>query len=175
MTRQIEMLRARARALLQDGTLPRTKAVRTWGGGGSGLPCELCGAAILRSEPEFEVQIDLSQSGRSLRFHRECHAVWEEARLQAQPTAEVAWISVENALPPPQILVEARVALTTARSVIMNVLYQAESTEAPQTWINATTRAPLPDGWTPIEWRPIEGSAASEPSTSSPSLSQRAR
>lgn len=145
---EIEALRARAREMLRAGWLPHAKAVRTWGGHGSGAPCELCGAAILTSEPEFEVQLELTPSAPSLRFHRACHAVWETARAEV----EAGWTQVSEQLPPPESCVEARVVLSPGRAIILNLICRLDPQSGP-TWINATTLAALPDGWTAIEWR----------------------
>lgn len=155
--KDLEALRIRARERIEQGLLPRAKAVRTWGGLGSGLRCDLCDAAITASEPEFELQIDLALSAESVRFHRQCHTIWNEAREQHQ---RGGWRSVEHDPPPIGALVEARISLGETRSVILSITRLAElqpTTTEPDAsggWINATTGGPLPIGWRPLEWRP---------------------
>jgi hypothetical protein len=167
LAEEIEGLRARARELLRAGKLPHAKAVRTWGGHGSGAPCELCGTAILSSEPEFEVQLELAESAPSLRFHRACHAVWEAVRAET----ETGWTQVSERLPAADSCVEARVALSPGRAIILSLICRMDPQAGPS-WINATTLAPLPEGWTPLEWRARAGEVASGPADSS--LSRRA-
>ena len=158
-------LRARAREWIEQGRLPRAKALRTWGGLGSGLRCDLCDASIASDEPEFELQLDGAPAGSPIRFHRLCHAIWNEVREEYDP--EGGWQPVSRATPPPGVPVEARVSLSGRRSIILTVicLSSARASEAsgpedeggvaPAQWANATTRGPLPEGWTPIEWRPL--------------------
>lgn len=171
--RDTEALRARARERMRQGRLPRTKAARTWGGLGSGLACDLCDAAILSSEPEFELQLDLSMPSESVRFHRQCHAIWSEA-LERDSLA-YGWRPVDEELPPFGALVEARLRLGEARSLILNVRCLQEPPPAPPSWINATTGAPLPEGWRPLEWRyPPAPETEAAPETFESSLTRRA-
>ena len=163
---EIEALRTRAREMLRAGGLPRTKAVRTWGGRGSGAPCELCGTAISSSEPEFEVQLEATPSAPSLRFHRTCHAVWETVRAEA----EAGWTQVSERLPPADTRVDARVMLSPGRAIILSLICHMDPQSGP-TWINATTLAPLPEGWTPVEWRARTDEATSAAAESSLSRS----
>lgn len=161
-------LRARARELLEQGRLPRAQALRTWGGRGSGLRCDLCEAAIASGEPEFELQLDLNPSAESVRFHRLCHTVWNEAREAFEPRA---WRPVSRELPPSGVVVEARVNLSSGRAIILNVICSAPDGAAgavQPAWVNETTRAPLPDGWVPIEWRPIAGASTASTSAAPP-------
>jgi len=144
-------LRIRARERMTQGRLPRTKAIRTWGGPGSGAICSLCDAAILASEPEFEVQFDLSAPSSSLRFHRQCHSIWNELREESRPPE---WCLVSEQLPPPGVVVEARVRLGATRTIILNLICSpGAAAEGARTWINGTTGDPLPEGWNAIEWR----------------------
>lgn len=144
-----DALRIRARERIEQGRLPRAKAIRTWGGLGTGLRCDLCDAAILSSEPEFELQLDLT-STESVRLHRQCHAIWNEVREEWQPGG---WRSAAREPPPFGVVVEARVQLGEARSIILSVVWLSTDSAA-GTWINATTGGPLPEGWRPVEWRP---------------------
>ncbi|MGH8149304.1 MAG: hypothetical protein ACRETB_04915 [Steroidobacteraceae bacterium] len=156
----MEAMRARADERLRQGRLPRVKAVRTWGGLGTGLPCALCDAAILSSEPEFELEFGRAPSEPTVRLHRECHSVWNEAREAFEPAK--AWHPAAEELPPRGALVEARVSLSGTRSIILSVICLKvppvpPSSEPGHTWINATTQRALPDGWCAMEWRFLGG------------------
>ncbi len=153
--RNMEALRTRARERMRQGKLPHHKAARTWGGLGSGLPCALCDAAILSNEPEFELQLDLSDPSQSVRFHRLCHSIWNEVREEYSPAHD--WRPVVEQLPPLGAHVEARVSLGGTRSVILNAVCLKEPSAPGCTWINITTGGPLPEGWRPIEWRYLAG------------------
>jgi hypothetical protein len=167
-------LRTRARERIEQGRLPSSKALRTWGGRGSGLRCDLCDAPIGSDEPEFELQLDLTVSAEPVRFHRVCHALWIEAREACEPHT---WRPVSEELPPLGVVVEARVSLSGRGPIILSVICLSSrqsnagsesdgdegSGAAPQ-WLNATTRGPLPEGWFPVEWRPVPG--VSSPSRS---------
>ena len=158
----LDSLWARARLLLHEGRLPRVKAVRTWGGSGSGAPCELCGSPILASEPELEIELDLTaDTTPTLRFHRQCHALWDAVRAEAA----AGWVSVNDNPPPPETVVEARMQLGGGRVVILNVLARIEPQTSSVQWINATTGAALPEGWVPYQWRAVgaEGPPAEVP------------
>jgi hypothetical protein len=150
---EMELLRIRARERITQGRLPRTKAVRTWGGMGAGLPCSLCDAAILSSEPEFELQFDASTLSGPIRFHRQCHIVWSEVREEHRPSE---WRLVSEELPAAGALVEARVSLGEGRSIILSVIC-SDDPEGARLWVNATTGGPLPAGWQPLEWRHPSG------------------
>ncbi len=152
----MEALRLRARERIEQGCLPRVKAVRTWGGLGTGLRCDLCDAAISSSEPEFELQLDLASGGEPVRFHRLCHTIWSEVREESQPGT---WRAVSRELPTSGAVVEARVSLGERRSIILSVVY-LNVPPSPGEWLNATTGGPLPEGWHPIEWRPLAGASS---------------
>jgi len=149
---ELKCLRARARARLEEGTLPRAKAVRTWGGLGTGQPCALCDTPIDSHEPEFELQVDLSApASQAVRFHRECHAIWDTVRGES---SWAQWIPVAQRLPAPDELVEARVSLAENRTVVLNLLWVKDEASGAHIWVNSTTMAPLPEGWLPSAWRP---------------------
>ena len=143
----LETLRLRARERIGQGRLPRRPAARTWGGPGSGQFCDLCDSSILSSEPEFELQLE-SNSSHVVRFHRRCHSIWEAARQES-----LQWTPVTQAAPPPSMPVEARIAMTEGRSLILDVICQPDGPSGAAVWLNATTQAPLPAGWQPLEWR----------------------
>jgi hypothetical protein len=146
----MDLLRSRARERIAQGRLPRTKPLRTWGGPGVGLPCDLCDAAILDSEPEFELQFDLTPSSSPIRFHRKCRSIWNEVRNEYRPPE---WWLVSEQLPPIGALVEARVSLGETRSIILSLLCSGDPATGEYTWVNGTTGAPLPEGWHAVEWR----------------------
>jgi hypothetical protein len=150
-------LRARARERIEQGRLPRARAVRTWGGRGNGLRCDLYDTAITSDEPEFELQLEVIPTGEPVRFHRLCHALWNEAREDCEPGG---WRPVSRELPPPGILVEARIIFGARRSIILNVICLSDESTVPPAWLNATTQGPLPEGWLPIEWRPTPGASS---------------
>lgn len=135
---------------MDKGLLPRTKAVRTWGGRGSGLNCSLCDAPILATEPEMELEFDGSENGRAtIRFHLQCHSIWDSER---RIPAEGRWISVEKSLPPFDAPVEARLSMGAGRMVILSIT-RAKGACGETTWTNAITHTPLPTNWSPVEWR----------------------
>jgi hypothetical protein len=146
-----ETLRAKAQERISQGKLPSTKPARTWGGLGSGLACDLCDMTILPTQPEFEVEPDLAAPAEVVRFHRRCHAIWDLVRqeLVAIPSQ---WIPVATRLPAPGELVEVRLDLGGRRTILLDLIYVGESGGV-DPWINATTRAALPVGWSPLEWR----------------------
>jgi hypothetical protein len=166
-----EALRTRARERIEQGRLPCAKAVRTWGGLGTGLRCDLCDAPISSNEPEFELQLDLAEPTESVRFHRQCHAIWNEVREAWRPGG---WRVIAREMPAFGATVEARVKLGETRTIILSVTCLCESPSG-GSWINATTGGPLPEGWRPIEWRPLPyegaGGRVAEPA---PSLPKRA-
>lgn len=156
-------LRALARKQIGEGKLPRAKALRTWGGLGSGLPCDLCHEPILRTEPEFELQFDPAP-GSGLRFHRQCHSLWEAVRHEPA-TEQEHWTAVGIALPPVGTPVEVRWEMGDARTLILTCMTVRDAGTGDPIWINLTTKAPLPHGWRPIEWRPTPGAPHPTPAT----------
>ena len=100
-------LRVLARERVRDGTLPRTRAARTWGGFGNGAACSLCKTPIVVSEPELELQFDNpAVSDAMVRFHHICHVMWE---LACQELAAQRWPDVP--LPPASRLTDAQLEL----------------------------------------------------------------
>jgi hypothetical protein len=122
------------------------------------MSCDLCDNAILSSEPEFELQLE-PHSALVVRFHRRCHSIWEAARHES-----MQWSAVAQVTPPTGTPVEARITMAEGRSVILDVICQPDAGAGPLVWLNATTRAPLPPGWEPIEWR-RSARTAPEPAT----------
>jgi hypothetical protein len=152
-------LRAKARQRIGAGKLPRAKAARTWGGLGTGLVCTLCDEPILSTEPEFELQFDTSSSAPPIRFHRQCHSVWEAVRHEPMMANE-HWVLVAEAVPAAGAPVEVRWDMGDARSIILGSMAMRDLGTGELIWINLTTKAPLPHGWRPIEWRPSPGVGA---------------
>jgi hypothetical protein len=50
---------------------------RIWAGQGTGERCHQCGRPIEPHQIEYEVE--LTESGRHLRFHLACQQVWEDS------------------------------------------------------------------------------------------------
>jgi len=76
--KQEQELRTLARERIAKGELPgeqalRERALRMWGGYGTGRLCSLCGEPVQGGQIEFEVE-----SGQhSLIFHLVCQSVWQ--------------------------------------------------------------------------------------------------
>jgi hypothetical protein len=159
-----DTLRVRARERIDKGLLPRAKAARTWGGRGSGLTCCLCDNPIVPSDPEMELEFEPATDSQSLRFHLQCHSIWDAERRQP---IEGAWAAVENSLPPFDMPIEARLGMGGGRTVVLGIM-RMKSRGNESVWINAMTRSPLPAAWTPLEWRyPLGTEKSSEPDASS--------
>ena len=69
-------LRRIARDRIAKGELPGVlRPLRTWGGHGSGQPCDLCGRTIRTDEMGYEVEY-AGNSAQALRFHVICESIW---------------------------------------------------------------------------------------------------
>jgi hypothetical protein len=68
-----DVIRTRIRAMLESGDLPCEHPETTWAGRGFGQLCAACAERIEATEVEYEVDL---ASGRTLRLHRQCHALW---------------------------------------------------------------------------------------------------
>jgi hypothetical protein len=68
-------LRAMAREHIAAGRLPVSFPRDVYAGYGSGVPCELCGRQIHRSDIEYEVSD--SRTGARFTLHLVCHACWQ--------------------------------------------------------------------------------------------------
>jgi hypothetical protein len=81
-------LHLRARELISTGVLPRAAPDKLFGGFGSKSACALCGAPILPTEVEYELEYRAvgaagdSSSRRHMRFHLPCHAIWDYERVR---------------------------------------------------------------------------------------------
>ena len=62
------VLRAKARALIQNGTLPSRPPDRKWGDRGNGARCVLCELPVTPEELKFEIHFDGPGSGLDM-FH----------------------------------------------------------------------------------------------------------
>lgn len=80
-----DVLRAQARAVVQQGKLPARSPDRVWGGPGVGAPCSICGLPVTKTEKEFEVQFEQDGGGGLDKFHLHirCFAAWEFERKHA--------------------------------------------------------------------------------------------
>jgi hypothetical protein len=160
---QEEALQARARARIAQGSLPREKPTRMWGGHGTGLPCSLCDQPISNSEPEMELEYEPSAPVPTVRFHLRCQSIWDGAR---QVPDASQWISVEQEMPPLHTTVEARITLGGgARSLILNVMRVCDGETGPVVWLNATTNSGLPESWQPVQWRSVPNASATSASS----------
>ena len=165
-----EALQARARQRIEQAQLPREKPARMWGGRGTGLACNLCDAPILESEPEMELEYEVGARQPTVRFHLRCQTLWDVARQVVSPSQ---WISLEHQMPPLHTVVEARISLGSARSLILNGMRICDGETGPVVWLNATTNGQLPEHWHPVEWRGVPAPTVSSPS-SEPGLTRRA-
>ena len=80
-----QLLRAKARAVVQHGKLPRRRPDRTWGGPGVGAACAICEEPVTSDQMEFEIQFRHDGKSPGLdRFHVHirCFAAWEFERHQ---------------------------------------------------------------------------------------------
>jgi hypothetical protein len=68
-------LRRRAREEIRRGRLPESPPSSMWGGKGTGLSCAVCGDCIRPDQVEYEITDP--RGGDVLRFHMECHTVWQ--------------------------------------------------------------------------------------------------
>jgi hypothetical protein len=164
-----DALRDAARERIEQARLPKNKPSRMWGGRGSGQACSLCDRPILDTEPEMELEYEsaASQAGEAtvVRFHLQCHSVWDEMR-QARTSP---WTLVSHELPPLLHIVEARLSISQQRSIILNVMRVNHGDTGPVVWLNATTNSPLPPNWQPVEWRPVADQQLAMPEELTPS------
>jgi hypothetical protein len=78
-----QILRAKAREVLQSGKLPARPPDRT--GPGVGAPCTVCGLPVKRDELEFEIQFARDGDNPGLdkfHIHVRCFAAWEFERTK---------------------------------------------------------------------------------------------
>jgi len=81
-----ESLREKARLVVRNGTLPRRRPDRTWGGPGVGAPCAVCGVPVGKDQLEFEIQFARDGDSPGLdkyHVHVRCFAAWEFERESA--------------------------------------------------------------------------------------------
>jgi hypothetical protein len=81
---QFAALHERARALLDDGTLPREPPLRTVAGYGDGVACLLCCGPIEPGEVEYELEFARA-APRRVSLHLACHAIWDYERRTCEP------------------------------------------------------------------------------------------
>lgn len=72
----------------KEGTLPKRRPDRMWGGPGAGVACSLCGIPVTPGELEFEVEfVPDERDSRVDRYHVHigCFNAWERAHLLSSP------------------------------------------------------------------------------------------
>ena len=80
------LLRARARAAIARGAIPRERPERFWGGPGTGEACTICETII--PQGEVEIEVEFPSDGRpdtrpDIRyFHVRCFSAWELQRTK---------------------------------------------------------------------------------------------
>jgi hypothetical protein len=82
------VVREKARAAVQSGTLPGRPPDRTWGGPGVGAACTICKLPVTKDEMEFEIQFARDGDSPGLdkfHVHVRCFAAWEFERKWAAP------------------------------------------------------------------------------------------
>jgi hypothetical protein len=83
------VVRAKARAAVQEGKLPARAPDRVWGGPGVDAPCAVCEVPIPKTEMEFETEFAVDGQGGGgdldkFHLHRQCFAAWEFERRAFQ-------------------------------------------------------------------------------------------
>ena len=77
------ILRAKARAAVENGKLPARRPDRTWGGPGVGAECTVCELPVTKHQMEFEIQFARDADNPGLdkfHVHVRCFAAWELER-----------------------------------------------------------------------------------------------
>lgn len=76
-----EALRQLAREAITAERIPAERPNETWGGNGTGAPCDVCGLPIPDDEIGFEVEFSgETASARTYHLHNQCLAAWELER-----------------------------------------------------------------------------------------------
>ena len=75
-------LRVSVRQRIEHGRLPLVRSRKIFAGYGSGRPCAACDEPITSAQAEYEVED--TRSGRGLRFHATCHALWQSECASAE-------------------------------------------------------------------------------------------
>jgi hypothetical protein len=73
----VETIAEKIFAKLSDGLLPSRAPTKSCGEHGSGHPCDGCGAPIVSTEVEHEIEFDHLPP---LRLHAMCEAIWQALR-----------------------------------------------------------------------------------------------
>lgn len=83
------------RRRVRSGRLPAAANVRVFTGVGAGYPCICCGLAILRTEFEYEIELNPLSTHSLTVMHAECYRLWiavvscAEAQIDAPVTATI--------------------------------------------------------------------------------------
>jgi hypothetical protein len=72
---QAEAIRFLIRQKLQDGRLPRGSTPRAFGRPGNWQKCDACEETMANALPMIEVY-SLTNDKKSVRFHADCHRIW---------------------------------------------------------------------------------------------------
>lgn len=83
-----DRLRERIREAIQVGRLPCQPPARSWGGGGTGAACAICGERISPNQLEYELEFARAGDWERARVHvhLQCCSAWELERLALQST-----------------------------------------------------------------------------------------
>lgn len=76
-------LRLSVRERIERGRLPGVRPTQIAAGYGSGHSCAACDQPITNRQAEYEVEDSLT--GWRLRFHLECHALWQSECAKTAP------------------------------------------------------------------------------------------
>jgi hypothetical protein len=86
------IVRTKARAVIEAGTLPNRHPDRIWGGPGVGTDCAICAAPVTRAEVEYEIEFARNGEGSGVdtyHVHMRCLAAWiSERSSDAKPSGE---------------------------------------------------------------------------------------
>jgi len=82
-----QILREKARAVVQVGKLPSRRPDRTSGGPGVGAPCSVCDLPVKSTDLEFEIQFARDGDNPGLdkfHVHVRCYIAWEFERTKTK-------------------------------------------------------------------------------------------
>ena len=97
---QMEWIRNLIRKKLQDGRLPRGRAVRFWGGPGAGQLCDACETPVTKDQLAIEDFSSNATGTKSLLVHAGCFQIWDAERQSLFPPWETTQGSGDNLVNP---------------------------------------------------------------------------